>query len=225
MSDEKIHVTDLGREEEWDWEEIKVVLSKLSSFEGNLLESKFDLSSVARAVLIWTMQLFLFGSRGDKSKATLLITDFMQEGWDVVCKNVFRSVSDAIKEKEVHGDALSDDDISGLKKLVVNLEMMQSAEHAICAEDIAKVMLAQRSLASSVDELSRVIDPLSVARALITMAQQFMLFDMGGDILSAKTAFTDQQYLLWGLAVLNVRNMVEEAEKRTEAGPPEEKPN
>jgi predicted molibdopterin-dependent oxidoreductase YjgC len=39
-----------------------------------------------------------------------------------------------------------------------------------------------------------------------------MFFDMQGDILSAKTAFSDQQFLLWSVAITNAKKIIEAAQ-------------
>lgn len=225
MSQNTIPVSAVGKEDDLDWKEINDSLERIASVQNALKCLGMSLSSVARASVLASMNLHLVESNGDPFKAMTIITEFMYRMWIAVCGNLQASMGEAIKSGKVQGQKLSTQEIESMEALVVNIEMVLSSNHIFTVEEIAGVLKAQQALAGVVEEQSKTHEPLAIVRSLIVMAQQFMLFDMQGDLVSAKTAFADQQHLLWDVAVANAQRMVKAASEKMDSGPPEGKSN
>lgn len=225
MSQDTIPVSTMGKEEDLNWKEINDALERIANAQNALKYLGVSLPSVARATTLASMNLHLVEAGGDPFKAMTIITEFMYDLWISVCKNLQESMGEAIKSGKVQGQKLSVQEIDSMKALVVNIEMILSTNHSFTAKDIADILEAQQALAVVIDSRSKSHDPLAVARALIVMAQQYMFFDMQGDLIAAKTAFADQQHLLWDIAAVNAQYIIKTAVEQSDSGLPEGKAN
>lgn len=225
MSQDTIPVSTVGKEEGLNWKEINEALERFSGTYNGLKHHGLSLQSVARASVLSSMNLHLMETAGDPFKAMTIITEFMYNMWITMCKNLQTSMGEAVKTGKIQSQKLSEQELANIETLIVNMEMMLSANHTLSLEEIKEVLEVQQELAEFIDCRTKNHKALSVARSLIVMAQQFMFFDMQGDILSAKTAFADQQHLMWNISITNAKSLVEEAVAKTDSGSPEDKSN
>lgn len=225
MSENSVPVSNLGGEPELNWKEISDALERVFSNAEHMKQLGMQVSSVGRATLISALHLHLIEVGGDPFKAISQMVSFLYANAIDVCNRLRSGLSEALKEGKVQGQKLKEHEREEMQNLLINLEMVLSRPHSMNADEIAAVLEAQKALTESAEKVAKNSNPLAVARALITMAQQFMFFDMEGDLVAARAAFMDQQQLLWHLAVVNVRNLIDAALKKSEQGAPEDKAN
>ena len=194
-----------------DWDEIKSVLDRLTSIQDYMRQAKISLPSSAAATLISAMQLHLVEVGGNYCKAHTLMAEFMHNLWGSVHGMLKSALTAAAESGEVMGSAVGKAGAVRIKELLADLEQFLVSPHTIDADEIVELLTAQKELSAIVIKGSEGHAPLAVARALVVMAQQFMLFDLG-DELSAKSAFEDQSRLLWGVAIANAKNLLKQEE-------------
>lgn len=225
MGQDTIPVSEAGKKDELNWKEINDALERLTSVQDTMKRLGIPLSAVARASVLAALNIHVLETGGDPFKAMSSMTEFMHKMWISVCTGLLASTSEAIKVGSIQGQKVSETELDAMRAFVINMEMILATNHTIMADEITKVLEAQNALANSVDEQAKIYGSLAVARSLIVMAQQCVFFDMNCDIVSAKAAFTDQQHLLWEIAIANAMKLIESAVEKTDLGPSENKPN
>jgi len=220
-----IPVSSFTEESESNWKEINNALERFIHVQETVKKLGTSMESAVKASIIAAMNLTVAYTEGDPYKANSIIVTFMHKMWMSVCTGLRKSAEEAIKSGVGYGQKLTPKELESMKALVVNMEMVISAHHSMTADEISETLKAQDALAKTVQAQAAVSQPISVVRALIVMAQQFILFDMQGDITAAKTAFEDQQLYLWEIAIANAQNIVKAITEANETGPVEDKAN
>lgn len=210
MGIDSIPVAD-ATEEEFNWKEINNALERIMSVTDHLKKIGLQVSSVAKATLLSAMHVNLIEVSGDPFKAASQMISFIHKYAIPVCNSLKSMLADAIKTEQVQGQKINKEELESMEAMLVNMEMMLSKHHTMTAEEITGVLTSQQELAGPVEVVAKKHDSLTVARALIVMAQQFMFFDMQGDLVSAQAVFTDQQHLLWDVAVANAKKIMQAA--------------
>lgn len=204
-----IPVSSFTEESEPNWKEINNATERFTHVQETIKKLGTSLESTVYASIIAAMNLTVAYTDGDPYKANAIIVAFMHKMWMSVCNGLKKSAEDAIKSGTGCGQKLTSKELESMKALVVNMEMVLSTHHTMTADEISKVLEAQNALAKIAQEQAESNSPIAVVRALIVMAQQFILFDMQGNIVAAKTAFEDQQLYLWEIAIANAKNIME----------------
>lgn len=226
MSEDDTPVTavEVQDEDKLNWKEISEALERLGHVQDVLKQRNVSLTSAARATLLSAMQLHLMEIGGDNLKAMILMNDFMTAAWSTVHRLLKKALETAVTEGKLQGSKISEIDSTNIKELLKEMERTEELEHSIPADQIASVLEVQQELANFIETLSDKYTGIALARAMMVMAQQFMMFDIGEE-LSAKAAFEEQSRLLWFIAQTNVENLLKAAAKSAEDGAPEGVPS
>jgi len=217
MSDEDKKLDSAVEPDDLDWKEVSSALERLLGAQDALKRLGVPLRIVGRASILAAMNLQLVETEGDPFKATTLITEFMYRTWRPVCDGLKATAEAAIKDGALQKQRLSGTELESMKALISNMDMVLSSRHILSAEEIVDLLKAQTELSNVVSEHTQKFGPMAVVRSLIVMAQQFIFFDMQGDLLAAKTAFSDQQHVLWEVAVVNARSLIQKAVETAES--------
>jgi hypothetical protein len=214
-----IPVTDAGKETEVDWDEIKTVLKIFEDEEDKLREKGFKADSVARANLISAMHLHTLAYEGDMFKAFVHMIDFMRTMWPTLREMIHHQVSEILSKAKslTKHSKITEAEIAHLESLIINLTVMNSAPSMLTAEEIEKILKTQEIVSKGIEAiLSAPTSKEVLLRVFIVMAQQLAVFEMSGDVPSARAAFMDQQQLLWPIALENVNTLLKDMAKETE---------
>lgn len=220
-----VPVTEAGKETEVDWEEVRKVLKTMEETEEAFREKGVKADSVARAHVIAALHLHTLACDGDMFKAFVSMVDFMRAVWPTVREMIHTQIAEVLskaKSLKKHSK-ITEAEIVHLENLIVNLAVINNVPSSLSSEEIEKVLVTQDMLSKGIETvLSSQNPPASqlpkevLLRVFIIMAQQLTVFEMGGDVPSARAAFMDQQQLLWPIALANVGTLIKEIAQESE---------
>jgi hypothetical protein len=213
--------------EDWDWNTIQDVWTRLSSVQDYYKRQDVELQWVARGSLFSTIQLFLLECSGDLGLAKANLVDMIQLCINYVANNLMAAMEHAWTQGELEGQKVSPQEKATLKSNIETMkEGMELSEHKpITPEELEQVLQAQDHISVAADEAHTKFGPEAVIRALGVILAQSELFANQGDVSSAKAAVLENLHEMWPVAITNAQKLIESASDQLKEGPAETRPN